>query len=397
MSSIAGEPPGFDLSPDDPRAGEQGLPPGVRLVRVPPEDRFAAAMRLVGDQTDDPAATAARFLESAEHLGIDLGMLWATVGVHHREHGAGAEEAGRGLTPGIRQVALIVPGSGRTAMLFVSGPSRRRLSRPGGGDLGSGAGPTSERVAVIQAACRAVSGGGGSGTRCALAQALLETRESDALIAFRQAGFTQVGDLAYLRRVAPPPGPSRVPARPPDGFEVQSVAAMRASGRSATEIEQALLEALDRSYIDTADCPELCGLRSTSDVLSSHRAVGRYDPHLWWVFTVQGRPEGCLLFSVSPEQDSVELVYLGLSPVLRGLGLGASALHHGLRVVHGRATAEHDAGFVSGAEAASSRCLVGGGGVTCAVDTRNEPALRLYRRFGFQRFAVRVPLVLKLA
>ena len=34
--------------------------------------------------------------------------------------------------------------------------------------------------------------------------------------------------------------------------------------------------------------------------------------------------------------------------------------------------------------------------LTCAVDTRNTPAMSLYRRCGFQRFGVRVPLVLSL-
>lgn len=380
MSTIAGEPPAFELGPDDPGPGA-GLPPGVRLVRVTAAERFAAAVRLVGDQTDDPRAAAARFLESAEHLGIDLSLMWATVG-------APPESAF-----GFRQVALIVPGSGRTAMVFVSGPSRRRMTRAGSAELGGGSGPTRERAAAIQAACRGISDLRGG---FALAQALLEPRETEAIVAFRAAGFTQVGDLAYLRRIAPAPTTSPPAVRVPEGFQVRSIAALQAAGTPQTEIDRLLIAALDRSYIDTSDCPELCGMRSTADVLASHRAVGRYDPALWWLFTLADRPEGCLLLSVSPEQDSVELVYLGLSPVLRGRGLGAWVLHHGLRVVHGRATAGEDPGFVDPSQPVPTRNLVGGGGVTCAVDTRNEPAIRLYRRLGFQRFAVRVPLVRRL-
>jgi ribosomal protein S18 acetylase RimI-like enzyme len=38
-------------------------------------------------------------------------------------------------------------------------------------------------------------------------------------------------------------------------------------------------------------------------------------------------------------------------------------------------------------------CVSGAGGLTCAVDTRNAPAMRLYHRLGFERFATRIPLV----
>jgi ribosomal protein S18 acetylase RimI-like enzyme len=135
-----------------------------------------------------------------------------------------------------------------------------------------------------------------------------------------------------------------------------------------------LSKALERTYEETMDCPELCGMRVVGDVLESHRSVGVFDPGMWWLVMDSGEPEGCMLLSACPEQNAVELVYLGLSPRLRGRGLGSSLLMMGVQSLTGR----------------PEKML------TCAVDTRNAPAMALYRRCGFQRFAVRVPLVLSL-
>lgn len=377
MSVIAGDQSVFSLGPDDPGRGV-GLGPGVRLVRVPGSRRFDAAVRLVGDQTEDPPAAAERFLESAAAMGIDLSLMWAT------------ESGGRGGTLGtLRQVSLAVPGSGRTVMVFVSGPARRRRgSLVSVVELGAGAGPTRERAAVIRAACEAAASGG-AGPESVLAQSLLETRETEAIAGFVAAGFRQIGDLAYLRRLGTAPAASAGDELPAS-VQVRSIAGLIGEGWTPERVEEALLMALERSYIDTLDCPELCGLRSVRDVLESHRAVGRYDGSLWWLVFEHGRAEGCMLLTVCPEHESVELVYLGLSPVLRGRGLGAKLLNGGLRVVLGAAASFGEASTGVG------RCMVGVGGVTCAVDTRNEPAMRLYRRTGFERFALRVPMVLPL-
>lgn len=375
MSAIVGDTPIFELGPEDPGRGH-GLPPGVRLVRIEPDRRLDAAARLVGDQSDDPYSAGRRFLESAADLRIDLSLMWAT-------------EGPRGE---MRQIALAVPGSGRTVMLFVSGPARRRRGASASvADLGSGPGPTRERVAVLRAACDHCSRPERGRPACTLAQSLLEPREADGIVAFRAAGFTQLGDLAYLRRIAPAP-PAPTSPLPPD-TTVASVAALLAAGESAESIDAGLKRALSESYIDTLDCPELCGLRSIDDVLESHRAVGRYDPGLWWLLRRAGVAEGCVLLNVCPEHDSVELVYLGLSPAVRGKGLGSTLLALALRQVLGVAPPAESGGLPG----AGARCVVGPGGVTCAVDTRNLAAMRLYRAAGFQRFALRVPMVLGLA
>ena len=151
----------------------------------------------------------------------------------------------------------------------------------------------------------------------------------------------------------------------PDRVDVRNVSAFDAD-------RAALIEALDRSYQDTLDCPELCGLRETADVLESHRATGIFDHNLWWLATLGGRPHGCILLARAPEQRAVELVYLGISTDLRSRGLGSRLLEMALSRVVGLVDAES---------------------IACAVDLRNEPALKLYRRFGFKEFGRRVALV----
>lgn len=301
--------------------------PGFRVVRVSHSLRLEAAARLVGAAREDREKPR-RFLQAASMHGIDLRQMWASV-----SHSGGAP----------RQVCLAVPGAGRAAMMFTSTPRNESES--------------TELASVIDRSCDEMSG-------AMLAQALLEQNEHGARAAFVRAGFQSVGDLGYLRRPrvmasdAPDPtepnwprGVSTIPYRP--------------------EVDAVFLEALDRSYEATLDCPELCGLRDTRDVLDSHRATGRFDPNLWRAVLLDGRPHGALLLNPNPEQASIELVYLGVSPALRGVGIGSMLLAWGLALVR-----ERPEPFV-----------------TCAVDRRNEPALRLYRRLGFAEFASRAALV----
>lgn len=338
-----------------------------KVVRVTAEMREAAAARLVGDRAAAEGGVSARgsagrrFLASAAAMGINLDLMWATVGPETDASG----------NPELTEVCLAVPAAGRTANIFVSAfprRSRRGLRPPVVVPVGAG---HADRVALIQEACRFLAEPGTlTGRGVALAQALLEEGEQAAAAAMASAGFLRLGELSYLRR--PMPRRNQVEAvEMPEGMSAVSIA------RGASESD--LVTALDGSYEGTLDCPELSGLRETQDVLASHRAVGRFDPNLWWVLYEDGasgdrRPVGCLLLNPSPEQESVELVYLGLAPAARGRGAGRALLSMGLCAIAGR----------------SERW------VTCAVDTRNPPALGLYRRAGFERFSSRVPLVRRL-
>jgi mycothiol synthase len=261
-------------------------------------------------------------------------------------------------------------------MLFVSAgiddKSGKRQADPGPAEQAQA---LAERTAVIHEACRFLATGAqalpqAAGRPVRLAQALLEHRENDAGEAFAAAGFLRLGDLAYLRRpIAGLVGESGARARA--GPLPSGVRAIRVDLLEPAKAADLLLAALERTYIDTLDCPELCGVRRVGDVLESHRSVGDYDPSLWWVVVEADRAEGCMLFNPNPAQDAVELVYLGLSPRLRGRGIGSALLGQGL----------------------ASLADVPLSSVCCAVDTRNTPALRLYAGAGFERADARIPYV----
>jgi ribosomal protein S18 acetylase RimI-like enzyme len=288
--------------------------------------RIAAARRLLGPARGDTNA-AARLITNAESHGIDLGHLWVSVG-------ADGQSA--------RQVCLAVVGAGRSAMFFTSAPLNRAEEE--------------ELTAVVAHVCGRLPG-------VDLGQCLLEPHEGGAHAAMLAAGFFDVGSLAYLRRaVTLGPGGETAREELPAGCVVR---------RYRSGDDAALIRGLERSYEGTLDCPELCGLRKTADVLESHRAAGQWDPAFWWVVEQGELIEGMLLLNPSPEMNSIELVYLGLAPGLRGRGVGRQLLAHGLRALVGRPEEV----------------------VTCAVDVRNLPALRLYRRMGFSEFARRTALV----
>jgi ribosomal protein S18 acetylase RimI-like enzyme len=151
------------------------------------------------------------------------------------------------------------------------------------------------------------------------------------------------------------------------GIEVRAVSGMAPGSAD----HAALSRALERSYEQTLDCPELCGLREIGDVIESHKAAGHWRADLWCLVFEHGQPEGCILLNHCPEHDTVELVYLGLSTQLRGRGIGRALLERALPQV----------------------ARLGAESITCAVDRRNAPAMTLYKRLGFEEFSSRDALV----
>jgi ribosomal protein S18 acetylase RimI-like enzyme len=332
-------------------------------VRITPELYLSAAARLVSQTNPNIETAAKRLVASAPEHGIDLSLIWGTVEPRQGRKG-----------PRVRQACLAVLGAGRTAMLFISEPAPA-------GDFGDPTRALAERVAAIDAACAHL--GRELGERVAIAQALPDPAESWSVEALNAAGFIKVGDLSYLRRDAAPLARSTAGARRGQGHPTLAaidtgtalepgLTVSRLSDIDEASSEEVLLEALNHSYIDTLDCPELCGLRETRDVLASHRDTGEFDPRTWWVLLHKGQPRGCALFSNCPELHSAELVYLGIGPELRGRGLGRLMLSKGLDELRH----QHPAWAM-----------------TLAVDHRNGPALRLYASLGFKPFGERIALV----
>ncbi|MDX2147396.1 MAG: GNAT family N-acetyltransferase [Planctomycetota bacterium] len=323
---------------------------------IPPWLRVAALGRIVSQLGGDTRAAAERLAENAASFGIDLRLLFGVLSPNGRQ---------------VEEAVLGVIAPGRAAMLFLSEPPR-------GGDRDATR-ALAGRVASLHAACQHFS----SQTDVRLVQSLHRPEETWASEALQAAGFLPVGTLDYLARTIRSfepglPRPPFVAQTLDSGVTLKPLTAFSPAATFRWEhCESTLIAALDASYQDTLDCPELCGLRETRDALAAHRATGHFDPSLWWIAELDGRPEGCMLLSLSPEQGVVELVYVGLSPALRGKRVGSRLLALGL----GQAFAR------------SREPGVRVDAMTCAVDQRNTPALRLYERAGFTRVSARCAAV----
>ncbi len=349
-------PPSADNPGSEPVRGESPYP----AEQATSDLHLAVARRIVRQSNPDQIEQSARALVTAggKH-GIDLSLVWATW----------EADPARPSRRRARQTCLAVIGSGRTALLFVSDP-------PPQGDPGGMRAGITERRACIDAACRHLRSQ--HPRKVVMAQALTEPAHAWAKEAFLGAGFLHVGDLTYLRRsvVGEPAAPA---PNLGDGVELLTFAEVEArSGRKAADA--VFGAALEASYEQTLDCPELCGMRSIEDVLDSHRATGQFDARLWWVVLERAsstagdsrKPLGCLLLNPCKEQQTVELVYVGLATAARGKGWARSLLLHGMAAaLRGRRGHE----------------------VACAVDARNAPARNLYASLGFRESGHRVAFV----
>jgi hypothetical protein len=243
-------------------------------------------------------------------------------------------------------------------MVFLSSPDESET-------LGDLDGQIREIGACVGLACDTVARE--QSQRIHLIQALPFPDDDWAIRACRMSGFTLLGELLYLGVVVE--DRSQMPVvEPSPGVEFRSISNAPGSWESEREL---LIELLDRTYEMTLDCPELCGLRETSDVLESHRQAGEFDPSLWFIATDRGRAVACGLYTITKGRESMELIYLGVAPEARGRGLGRALMRLGL-------------------DAAVKRGI---GALTCAVDARNAPALALYARFGMRETGRRVALV----
>jgi len=326
----------------------QPCPESIRFGPVEQTELLAAAQRLTEASAGGDRDAGRRFLDAAKAHRIDLSNLWAS----------SDSETGR-----IREVVLGVRGSGRTAMFFTSLPSNREAEVEVG--------------RLLDLSCTGYEKAPDAGVR--LAQTLLSPGEHAAARAFVHGGFHELSRLAYLSRPVPQPSEfdGYTPWQLPEGVRAVSLSDFAPDFEGSRD---RLLAGLTRSYEQTLDCPELCDLRKPEDVLDSHRSVGRFDPKWWWIIEEHGQAEGAMLFTACPELGSVELVYLGLSPALRGRGIAKVLMRSGMR----------ELAFGLNLKSARGRQR---GNLTCAVDLKNDPARGLYRSLGFQMTAERIAFV----
>lgn len=127
-------------------------------------------------------------------------------------------------------------------------------------------------------------------------------------------------------------------------------------------------EVVEATYQGTLDCPQLNGIRQTSDVLASYRATSPYSPELWLAVLRGDQPVGCLILADHTETNQLELVYMGLVSEERGHGRGADLVRYAQWL---------------------ARCR-GRDALLLAVDMGNHPAIKTYQRLGFRQLEERV-------
>lgn len=117
---------------------------------------------------------------------------------------------------------------------------------------------------------------------------------------------------------------------------------------------------IEATYSETLDVPELNGSRTICNTLQGYASSQDGPPVSWWAILMGEECMGCLL--LSPIGTSCELTYLGFIPAFRGQGRSRHLMNFVLRwcETHGVDT------------------------LTLAVDSRNTPAIRLYKSYGFE-------------
>lgn len=329
-------------APNDPQGISQ-TPIGVQIERsmVP-----VALERLI--QTGNPKAGAQRLVRNAKAHGIDLNLIWGVLGDESQNQ------------PAVRQVCMVVPGAGGTGMCFVSIPVEGPQAQRDSTRFGSRKTQIQEIGASLLAAIEGLPKA--AGDRVRIAQMLFEPEQSWTHEVCQSAGMISVGTLDYMRmdyKLIRTWSSDQIDWG--DGIEVKTFQELACD-------DQLLATALEASYEGTLDCPELCGMRSMEDVIASHKSTGVYDPSCWWVLLHHNTPVGCCLLTHCPANESVELVYIGINPEVKGRGFGTKLLRHALQSLRIKDTVHE---------------------VTCAVDRRNTPAGKLYLSLGFERFDAR--------
>jgi ribosomal protein S18 acetylase RimI-like enzyme len=269
---------------------------------------------------------AERFMRFARDSRMSLEHIWCAI-----------DDKGN-----ILSTVLASPSPGRTALLFASSPNTP--------------GEANEIGNIIDAVCRGLRD-----ADVGLAQALVEPDDELELDAFLHGGLDRLATLTYMERPVPNRR-STFNTTLPDGVRIEPF---------SLEHRGELERLLEETYKETLDCPGLAGLRNPRDVVDGHMSAGVFKPE-WWMIAREGsRAIGVMLLNGSSGSGSIELVYLGIVPDVRGRGIGQVILNHGLQLIAG--SREHK--------------------IVLAVDEANAPALGMYEQTGFERTVRRAALV----
>lgn len=182
---------------------------------------------------------------------------------------------------------------------------------------------------------------------CRIIQSILEVAPTPIEEDLSHANFRPLAELEYLSGLA-----ERFPTGPPSG-RIGLVA-------YRPEFREQLEKIIQATYRESLDCPELDDLRSIDDVLAGYRAAGDLGEAGWYFVRHEQQIVGCLILAYHQEINQAELVYCGLTPTARGLGLGVELTREALWWANER----------------------GADQLVLAVDRRNTPAIQTYVRSG---------------
>jgi ribosomal protein S18 acetylase RimI-like enzyme len=298
---------------------------GELIYRLGTKAEMLPALRWLLGRARAPAteAQAMEFLRLAFQRGIDPARMWIA-SAHDR----------------LVWAILPVPSPGRTVLLFSPGDYDTREQAVAAKKL-------TQKILDHYAA------------DIHLAQVLFEPSDQRMIDLYAEQGFVRLAELIYMQTT-----PRKNYAFPalPSGMRLLTY---------SQDTHALFSTAIERSYLDSLDCPGLAGLRKMEEVLAGHKAAGEFDPETWFVIVDDTNPVGVVLLNALPANQTLELVYLGVAPMARRRGVGQFLFRHALAVT---------------SRSAFPR-------LNFAVDSGNRPALNLYYRHGMQRIGSKIAML----
>lgn len=196
---------------------------------------------------------------------------------------------------------------------------------------------------------------------CHLLQSLVGQENPNAGNLLGASGFRSITLLSHLEALT-----EDIQAEPPHGdLTFRRCDDFRSEGFRSL---------VAQTYENSLDCPELDGMRDVDDVLEGYHATSHGSSYNWYTLESGSEAIGVIITAHHAEPQQLELIYFGLTPRFRQLGLGSEMIRFVLQL----------------AQFLGCRSTITG------VDQRNTPAMALYRRFGFQQNDVKQLFLLPL-